>query len=169
MRYFFGIIGLIASTLLILASGAMSVTFSYRLGHTQLESALLVVLAVTGVAWKLVLPNLIAAAFEQRQFIRTGLGVTLWIVILIYSLTSAVGFASQIISETSAPRAAVAAQAGETSGGIGHIEDQPGRIQAQRPAADAEADVARSVSSVAALFDSPLVSTIANSSGQLSA
>jgi len=98
-------IGAITSIGFVLISAAMNWRFGASFGRSTLDAFLYGCASALGDILKAVLPFLIAWSITARRPLGAMAGITVWLVCLVFSLTSAVGFASLNRADTAKIRA----------------------------------------------------------------
>ncbi len=108
MRYVVSVLGVILSFFLVLVSGAMNWRFGMSLGHTEIDAKIYGTASVAADGLKVLLPFFLYWAWRNARPLVASIGLAVWLVATVYSITSALGFAAL-------NRAAVAGRLATTS------------------------------------------------------
>jgi hypothetical protein len=121
MRRAGAIIGILASLAVIAASASINAWFGWSLGHSPLASQILAGASIALDVLNALCPIFIFSAWSHGQWLRAGAGAALWIVVLLYSAASAIGFASLNRSDTSSGREQAASHYGDLRSELDHV------------------------------------------------
>jgi hypothetical protein len=88
-------LGTITACGFLAASAVMNYLFGEALGRTPLEATTFGAVSVLAVAFNALSPFFMAASWEARRYLAFAGATVLWLLCLIYCLTSALGFAAE--------------------------------------------------------------------------
>lgn len=94
MRYLLSVFGVLAALVFVCASGVMNWIFWSGQGRTGLEGDILGAVSGAVDVFKCLLPILVARSWANRKWIFVGIGSTVFVLFLAFSLLSAIGFAA---------------------------------------------------------------------------
>lgn len=141
MRHVFGVLGVIAATILLCVSAAMNWQFGFSLGKTPFDSHIFGAASIAADGMKALMPFFIFAAFRNRNWSQALGGSALWAVCIIYAMTSALGFSALNRSDTSGTRAAHVAQYKDLRAEMDHIKQQQAELKKHRPVGTVAAEI----------------------------
>lgn len=141
MRHVFGAVGVFAALILLSVSAAMNWQFGYSLGKTEFDSHILGAASIAADGMKALMPFFIFAAWRQRNYMQSLGATALWVVCILYAMTSAIGFASTNRSDTTGARAAQAEKYGDLRGELTRIGQEQSWLEKHRPAGTVEAEI----------------------------
>lgn len=107
MRYVQSSLGVMAVLVFLAASALMNAHFWLGQGKSDLEGQILAGVSVAGDLFKAMLPFFIAAAMAHRHWLKAIVGSAMFVIILAFSLMSALGFASGNRDAVTGPREAL--------------------------------------------------------------
>ncbi len=141
MRHVFAVIGCIAALIMLCVSAAMNWQYGFNLGKTPFDSHILGAASIAADCLKALLPFFIFAAWRHRNWSQALGGTALWVVCILYALTSAIGFASLNRSDTTATRAIQAERYEDLRSQLAQVTDQQKWLQEHRSAGMVEAEI----------------------------
>ncbi len=126
----------IAATLaFIVASGSMNWVFMTSLGKSGFEKHIFGGVSVAVSAFIALLPTHILKAFEQRRFVYVALAVPVFLAFVIFSLSSAVGFAAKNRGSVMEDRSLITARLTDAKHEIADAENKRKALGTPRPVA----------------------------------
>ena len=105
MRHALGVLGVLAAGVLLAVSAAMNWRFGYQLGVAEFDKLLYASASAAADCLKALVPFLIFAAIKNRMWSQAAASTLVWVVVTVYSLTSALGHAALNRGDTSGKRA----------------------------------------------------------------
>jgi hypothetical protein len=141
MRHVFGVVGVIASLILLSVSAAMNYQFGFSLGKSEFDSHILGAASIAADGLKALMPFFIFAAWRQRNYAQATGAAALWAVCIVYAMTSALGFTALNRSDTSGARAMHVEKYGDLRAELTQINQQQGWLEKHRPAGTVQADI----------------------------
>ena len=141
MRHVFGAVGCLAALSLLCVSGAMNWQFGFSLGKTEFDSHVFGVASLAADGLKALLPFFIFAAWRQRNWSQALGGTALWVVCILYAVTSALGFAALNRSDTAGTRTIQAAKYEDIRGQLDRIAQQQSWLEKHRSVSMVEAEL----------------------------
>jgi hypothetical protein len=143
MRHALGALGVLAAGVLLAVSAAMNWRFGYQLGVTEFDSHLYASASAAADCLKALVPFLIFAAIKNRMWSQALASGFVWVVVTVYSLTSALGYAALNRGDTSGKRANAVQTYKDLRSDLDRAKSQLSWVPAHRPAATAQADLNR--------------------------
>ncbi|MBS0242827.1 MAG: hypothetical protein JSS20_11675, partial [Proteobacteria bacterium] len=141
MRHVLGVLGVVAAAVLLAVSAAMNWRFGYSLGKTELDGVIYGAASAAADCFKALVPFFFFAAIRNRMWSQAAASAVVWVVVLAYSLTSALGHAALNRMDTTGQRAAQAQSYKDLRVDLKHAEDQLSWIPQHRPAQTVQADL----------------------------
>jgi len=143
MRHALGAIGVLAAGVLLAVSAAMNWRFGYQLGISEFDSILYASASAAADCLKALVPFLIFAAIRNRMWSQALASGLVWVVVTVYSLTSALGHAALNRGDTSGKRANEVQTYKDLRSDIDRAKSQLGWVPSHRPGATVQADLNR--------------------------
>jgi hypothetical protein len=134
MRHVLGVLGVLAAAVLLAVSAAMNWRFGYSLGKTELDGVIYGAASAAADCFKALVPFFFFAAIRNRMWSQAVASIVVWLVVLAYSLTSALGHAALNRLDTAGQRAAHAQSYQDLRADLKRAEEQMGWIPQHRPA-----------------------------------
>jgi hypothetical protein len=122
-------------------SAAMNWQYGFNLGKTPFDSHILGAASIAADCLKALLPFFIFAAWRHRNWSQAVGGTALWVVCILYALTSAIGFASLNRSDTTSTRAVQAEQYEDLRAQLSQVKDRQKWLQEHRSVGMVEAEI----------------------------
>jgi hypothetical protein len=138
MKHVLGALGVIAASILLAVSAAMNWRFGFSLGKTELDGQIYGAASAAADCFKALVPFFFFAAIRNRMWSQAGASALVWVVVMAYSLTSALGHAALNRLDTSGQRAVQAASYKDQRADLKRIEEQASWIPQHRPAKTVE-------------------------------
>ena len=141
MRHVLGVLGVAAAAVLLAVSAAMNWRFGYSLGKTELDGMIYGSASAAADCFKALVPFFFFAAIRNRMWAQATASALVWVVVLAYSLTSALGHAALNRLDTAGQRAAHSQSYQDLRADLKRAEEQMGWIPQHRPAQTVQADI----------------------------
>jgi hypothetical protein len=119
----------------------MNWRFGYSLGKTEFDGVIYGSASAAADCFKALVPFFFFAAIRNRMWSQAAASVVVWVVVLAYSLTSALGHAALNRLDTAGQRAAHAQSYQDLRADLKRAEEQLGWIPQHRPAAAVQAEI----------------------------
>lgn len=104
MRHLLGVLGVLAAGVLLAVSAAMNWQFGYGLGQSEVDGQLLGAASAAADCLKALIPFFFFAALRNRMWSQAAAAAVLGVVVVTYSMTSALGFAAKQRADSAAGR-----------------------------------------------------------------
>lgn len=104
MRHLLGVLGVLAAGVLLAVSAAMNWQFGYGLGQSEVDGQLLGAASAAADCLKALIPFFFFAALRNRMWSQAIAAAVLGLVVVSYSMTSALGFAAKQRADSTAGR-----------------------------------------------------------------
>lgn len=141
MRHALGVLGVLAAGVLLAVSAAMNWRFGYQLGVAEFDKLLYASASAAADCLKALVPFLIFAAIKNRMWSQAAASTLVWVVVTVYSLTSALGHAALNRGDTSGKRATEVQTYQDLRADLTRAKEQLGWVPAHRPAATVQAEL----------------------------
>ncbi len=141
MRHVLGVLGVLAAAVLLAVSAAMNWRFGYSLGKTELDGVIYGSASAAADCFKALVPFFFFAAIRNRMWSQAAASAVVWVVVLAYSLTSALGHAALNRLDTAGQRAAHAKSYKDLRADLKRAEEQLSWIPQHRPASAVQAEI----------------------------
>lgn len=141
MRHVLGVMGVLAAAVLLAVSAAMNWRFGYSLGKTEMDGVIYGSASAAADCFKALVPFFFFAAIRNRMWSQAAASAVVWVVVLAYSLTSALGHAALNRLDTAGQRAAHAESYKDLRADLKRAEEQLGWIPQHRPASAVQAEI----------------------------
>lgn len=141
MRHVLGVLGVLAAAVLLAVSAAMNWRFGYSLGKTEMDGVIYGAASAAADCFKALVPFFFFAAIRNRMWSQAAASAVVWVVVLAYSLTSALGHAALNRLDTAGQRAAHAQSYQDLRADLKRAEDQMSWIPQHRPAQTVQAEL----------------------------
>ncbi len=141
MRHVLGVLGVIAAGVLLAVSAAMNWRFGFSLGKTELDGQIYGAASAAADCFKALVPFFFFAAIRNRMWSQAVAASVVWVVVMAFSLTSALGHAALNRLDTSGQRAVQAASYKDLRSELKRAEDQMSWIPQHRPALSVQSEV----------------------------
>ena len=104
IRHVLGVLGVLAAGVLLAVSAAMNWQFGFSLGRTEFDGQLLGAASAAADCLKALIPFFFFAALKNRMWSQALASIVVGLVVVAYSMTSALGFAAKQRSDAAAER-----------------------------------------------------------------
>lgn len=141
MRHVLGVLGVLAAAVLLAVSAAMNWRFGYSLGKTEMDGVIYGSASAAADCFKALVPFFFFAAIRNRMWSQAAASAVVWVVVLAYSLTSALGHAALNRLDTAGQRAAHTQSYQDLRADLKRAEEQMGWIPQHRPASTVQAEL----------------------------
>jgi len=141
MRHVLGVLGVVAAAVLLAVSAAMNWRFGYSLGKTEMDGLIYGSASAAADCFKALVPFFFFAAIRNRMWSQAAAAAVIWVVVLAYSLTSALGHAALNRLDTAGQRAAFAQSYKDLRADLKRAEEQMAWIPQHRPAMTVQGDI----------------------------
>jgi len=141
MRHVLGVLGVLAAAVLLAVSAAMNWRFGYSLGKTELDGLIYGSASAAADCFKALVPFFFFAAIRNRMWSQAAAAAVVWVVVLAYSLTSALGHAALNRLDTAGQRAAHAQSYQDLRSDLNRTQEQLSWIPQHRPAQTVQAEI----------------------------
>jgi hypothetical protein len=141
MRHVFGAVGVFASLILLGVSAAMNYQFGFSLGKTPFDSHILGAASIAADVMKALMPFFIFSAWRQRNYPQAMGAAAVWVVCIVYAMTSALGFTALNRSDTSGLRAIQHEKYEDLRAEVTRINQQQSWVEKHRPTGTVQADI----------------------------
>jgi hypothetical protein len=146
MRHALGVLGVMAAAVLLAVSAAMNWRFGYQLGVTEVDKHIYGAASAAADCFKALVPFFFFAAIRNKVWSQAAASAILWVVVTVYSLTSALGHAALNRGDTTTGRAVAADTYKDLRTNHKQLSDQLSWVPPHRPMAAVEADISASKS-----------------------
>lgn len=141
MRHVLGVLGVLAAGVLLAVSAAMNWRFGYSLGVSEVDKQIYGAASAAADCFKALVPFFFFAAIRNRVWSQAAASAVVWVVVMAYSLTSALGHAALNRLDTTGNRAVQAASYKDLRGEAKRLEDQISWIPQHRPSQTVQSDI----------------------------
>ncbi len=141
MKHALGVLGVAAAGVLLAVSAAMNWRFGYSLGMTEVDKQIYGAASAAADCFKALVPFFLFAALKNRMWSQVIASAVLWVVVTVYSLTSALGHAALNRMDTSGQRTVDAAAYKDLRNDLKRAQDQMSWIPQHRPIHTVSAEV----------------------------
>jgi hypothetical protein len=133
-RHALGILGVIAAGILLVVSAAMNYRFGFSLGKTALDGQIYGLASAAADCFKALVPFFFFAALRNKMWSQALAAALVWVVVVAYSMTSALGHAALNRLDTTGQRAQASANYQDLRADSKRAQEQLAWIPAHRPA-----------------------------------
>ena len=133
MKHALGVLGVAAAGVLLAVSAAMNWRFGYSLGMTEVDKQIYGAASAAADCFKALVPFFMFAALKNRMWSQVIASAVLWVVVTVYSLTSALGHAALNRMNTNGQRTVEAASYKDLRNDLKRAQDQMSWIPQHRP------------------------------------
>jgi hypothetical protein len=141
MRHALGVLGVLAAGVLLAVSAAMNWRFGYQLGKEEFDGVLYGSASVAADCLKALAPFFIVAAMRNRMWVQAAASGLVLMVVVVYSLTSALGHAALNRGDTSGKRATEVQTYQDLRADLKRAKEQLAWVPAHRPAATVQGEL----------------------------
>lgn len=141
IKHVLGALGVIAAGVLLAVSAAMNWRFGFSLGKTEFDGQIYGAASAAADCFKALVPFFFFAAIRNRMWSQAAASAVVWVVVMAYSLTSALGHAALNRLDTSGQRAVQAASYKDLRTDLKRAEDQASWVPQHRPAQTVQSQI----------------------------
>lgn len=141
MRHALGILGILAAGVLLAVSAAMNWRFGVSLGRTELDGMIYGSASAAADVLKALVPFFLFAAIRSKMWSQAAASALVGVVVVSYSLTSALGHAALNRLDVSGKRQAAASTYKDLRADLARAQEQAGWIPQHRPMLSVQADI----------------------------
>ena len=141
MKHALGALGVAAAGVLLAVSAAMNWRFGYSLGMTEADKHIYGAASAAADCFKALVPFFLFAALKNKMWSQVIASSVLWVVVTVYSLTSALGHAALNRMDTNGQRTVEAAAYKDLRNDLKRAQDQMSWIPQHRPAHAVSAEI----------------------------
>jgi Poxvirus D5 protein-like len=141
IRHALGVFGVLAAGVLLVVSCAMNWRFGISLGRTELDGQIYGAASAAADCLKALLPFFFFAALRSRMWSQMTASALVWVVVVAYSLTSALGHAALNRYDTAGQRSVQAQSYKDLREDLKRASDQLSWIPQHRPAASVQSKI----------------------------
>ena len=134
MRHALGVFGVLAAGVLLAVSAAMNWRFGFSLGRTEFDGQIYGAASAAADCMKALVPFFFFAALRTKMWSQAAASALLWVVVMAYSLTSALGHAALNRLDTAGQRAATVQTYKDHRADLKRAQEQLSWIPQHRPA-----------------------------------
>ncbi|MEL6374126.1 MAG: hypothetical protein AAFR04_09175 [Pseudomonadota bacterium] len=135
MRHALGVLGVLAAGVLLFVSAAMNWQFGFQLGRSEFDGQIYGAASAAADCLKALVPFFFFAALRNKMWSQAAASAVVWLVVVGFSLTSALGHAALNRQDTTGQRANLAATYKDLRGELTRAEEQLAWVPQHRPAA----------------------------------
>jgi Poxvirus D5 protein-like len=141
MKHALGVLGVAAAGVLLAVSAAMNWRFGYSLGVTEVDKQIYGAASAAADCFKALVPFFLFAALKNRMWSQVIASSVLWLVVTVYSLTSALGHAAMNRMDTNGQRTVEADAYKSLASDRKRAQDQMSWIPQHRPIHTVSAEI----------------------------
>lgn len=141
MRHALGVLGILAAGVLLAVSAAMNWSFGFSLGRTAVDGQIYGAASAAADVLKALIPFFLFAAIRNRMWSQALASAVVGLVVVAYSLTSALGHAALNRFDTAGQRAQAATNYKDLRADLARAQEQAGWIPQHRPLLSVQADI----------------------------
>ncbi len=142
MRHALGVLGVLAAGVLLAVSAAMNWRFGFSLGRTEFDGQIYGAASAAADCMKALVPFFFFAALRTKMWSQAAASALVWVVVMAYSLTSALGHAALNRLDTAGQRAATVQTYKDHRADLARAQEQLSWIPQHRPAQAVQSDIA---------------------------
>ena len=142
MRHALGVLGVLAAGVLLAVSAAMNWRFGFSLGRTEFDGQIYGAASAAADCMKALVPFFFFAALRTKMWAQAAASALVWVVVMAYSLTSALGHAALNRLDTAGQRAATVQTYKDHRADLTRAKEQLSWIPQHRPAQAVQSDIA---------------------------
>ncbi|MCP4779404.1 MAG: hypothetical protein GY877_01270 [Hyphomicrobium sp.] len=134
MRHALGVLGVLAAGVLLAVSAAMNWRFGFSLGRTEFDGQIYGAASAAADCMKALVPFFFFAALRTKMWSQAAASALVWVVVMAYSMTSALGHAALNRLDTTGQRAATVQTYKDHRADLKRAQEQLSWIPQHRPA-----------------------------------
>ena len=141
MRHALGVLGILAAGVLLAVSAAMNWRFGVSLGRTEFDGMIYGSASAAADCLKALIPFFLFAAIRSKMWSQAAASALVGVVVVSYSLTSALGHAALNRLDVSGKRQAAASTYKDLRADLARAQEQAGWIPQHRPMLTVQAEI----------------------------
>ena len=141
MRHALGVLGVLAAGVLLAVSAAMNWRFGFSLGRTEFDGQIYGAASAAADCMKALVPFFFFAALRTKMWSQAAASAVVWVVVMAYSMTSALGHAALNRFDTAGQRAATAQTYKDHRADLKRAQEQLSWIPQHRPAQTVQSQI----------------------------
>ena len=141
MRHALGVLGVLAAGVLLAVSAAMNWRFGFSLGRTEFDGQIYGAASAAADCMKALVPFFFFAALRTKMWSQAAASALVWVVVMAYSLTSALGHAALNRLDTAGQRAATVQTYKDHRADLKRAQEQLSWVPQHRPAQAVQSDI----------------------------
>lgn len=141
MKHALGVLGVLAAGVLLAVSAAVNWRFGFSLGKTEFDGHLLGAASASADCFKALVPFFFFAAIRNRAWSQATASAVVWVVVTCYSLTSAIGYKSDLTDVKSGQAAVEQTAYKDVRADLESARNQLGWIPQHRPEATVKGEI----------------------------
>ncbi len=134
MRHALGVLGVLAAGVLLAVSAAMNWRFGFSLGRTEFDGQIYGAASAAADCMKALVPFFFFAALRTKMWSQAAASALVWVVVMAYSMTSALGHAALNRLDMAGQRAATVQTYKDHRADLKRAQEQLSWIPQHRPA-----------------------------------
>lgn len=135
MRHALGVLGVLAAAVLLVVSAAMNWSFGFSLGRTEFDSHLYGAASAAADGLKALLPFFLFAAIRNKIWSQAAAAAVVWVVVIGFSFTSAVGQSALNRKDSAGKRTEQSLAYKDTRAALKQAQSELGWVPQHRPMA----------------------------------
>jgi len=141
MRHALGVLGVLAAGVLLAVSAAMNWRFGFSLGRTEFDGQIYGAASAAADCMKALVPFFFFAALRTKMWSQAAASALVWVVVMGYSMTSALGHAALNRLDTAGQRAATVQTYKDHRADLKRAQEQLSWIPQHRPAQTVQSQI----------------------------
>ena len=141
MRHALGVLGVLAAGVLLAVSAAMNWRFGFSLGRTEFDGQIYGAASAAADCMKALVPFFFFAALRTKMWSQAAASALVWVVVMAYSMTSALGHAALNRLDTAGQRAATVQTYKDHRADLKRAQEQLSWIPQHRPAQTVQSQI----------------------------
>ncbi len=141
MRHALGVLGVLAAGVLLVVSAAMNWSFGFSLGRTEFDSHLYGAASAAADGLKALLPFFLFAAIRNKVWSQAAAAAIVWVVVIGFSFTSAVGQSALNRKDSAGKRTHVSLAYKDARADLKRTQAELGWVPQHRPMASIESAI----------------------------
>ena len=141
MRHALGVLGVLAAGVLLAVSAAMNWRFGFSLGRTEFDGQIYGAASAAADCMKALVPFFFFAALRTKMWSQAAASALVWVVVMAYSMTSALGHAALNRLDTAGQRGATVQTYKDHRADLKRAQEQLSWIPQHRPAQTVQSQI----------------------------